>query len=157
MNTTDNIIETKAAQETTDRTKVPADKINLFIVDDDVQYGQSLKDSLEKEFHERLDVKDFPTGESALEEIQNSDKKPQVVLLDYLGNKPLNSKSDKHTVDDISKMSPGTGIIMLSDKKYEDRAIKALAHGAHDYVVKDKFALEHVVNSVKKALNPPKL
>ncbi len=157
METIEKIIEIKDNTEATDKTKQSSDKINLFIVDDDELYGQSLKDSLEKEFHDRLEVKVFPTGESAVQEIQNAEKKPQVVLLDYLGNKQLNAKSDKHTVDDISKISPNTGIIMISDKKYEDRAMKALAHGAHDYVVKDKFALEHVVNSVKKALNPPKL
>jgi hypothetical protein len=35
--------------------------------------------------------------------------------------------------------------------------MKALAHGAHDFVLKDKFAADHVVSSVRKALNPPKL
>jgi CheY-like chemotaxis protein len=149
--------KTKEGTGTKNKTKVPADKINLFIIDDDSSYSETLRDSLEKEFHDRLNVTVFPTGESAVQEIQNAEKKPQVVLLDYLGNKPLDPKSDKHIVDDISNISPQTGIIMLSDKKYEDRAMKALAHGAHDYVVKDKFAMEHVVNSVKKVLNPPKL
>jgi DNA-binding NtrC family response regulator len=149
--------KTKRVKDTNEELTGSNEKINLFIVDDDVQYGQSLKDSLEKEFQEKVDVRVFPTGESMIEEIEIAEKKPQVVLLDYLGNKPLNPNSDKHIVDDISRVSPNTGIIMLSDKKYEDRAMKALAYGAHDFVVKDKFTHEHVLTSVKKALNPPKL
>ena len=143
--------------ETVEKTMQPPDKINLFIVDGDIQYSQSLKKSLENEFHERLDVKIFTTWKSAEDEIKSAKKKPQVVLLDYLNNKPLNINIGKHTIDDISKISPNIGIIMLSDKKYGDQAIKALAYGAHDCVVKDKFAHQHVVTSVKKALNPPKL
>ena len=131
-------------------------KIKLFIVDEDLQYVKNIKDFLEKEFREPLNVKSFPTGESALEEIKKIDEKPEVVVLDYLGNKQLDTKNEKHTVDDISNISPDTGIIIISDKKYENRAMKALAHGAHDFIVKDKFTLKHLLNSIKKVLHPPK-
>jgi DNA-binding NarL/FixJ family response regulator len=143
--------------ETLERVIKPVKEIDLFIVDRDLQFGQTIKDSLEKEFHEHLFVKYFLTGESLIEEISRSVKKPNIVILDYFGNKSLNKQYEKHTVDAISVLSPDTGIIIVSDKMHEDRAMKALAHGAHDFVLKDKFAVGHLVNAVKKVLNPPKL
>jgi hypothetical protein len=31
-----------------------------------------------------------------------------------------------------------------------------LGYGAHDYVEKDQFAFDHILDSVKTALHPPK-
>jgi DNA-binding NtrC family response regulator len=146
----------EVTEKTIGKIKQSEDKVNVYIVDHDVEYRTSLKDSLEKEFYETMNVKTFTTGEALIHEIKKAQKKPNVILLDYLGNRHLNLNSVKHIVDDISRISPGTGIIMLSHKEYEEQAMKALAYGAHDYVVKDKFTHEHVLNSVKKALNPPK-
>ncbi len=141
-------------KEQHEKTDSLMDTVHVFIIDDDVEYGQALKSSLEKEFQERFEVTFFHTGESALAEIKSGGIKPHIVLLDYILNTTLDPNSDKHTVDMISKASPKTSIIMLSDKEHTDRAMQALAHGAFDYVLKDKFIQEHVINSIKKALNP---
>jgi DNA-binding NtrC family response regulator len=149
-------MKTPATMKTFEEPKVLGDRVNLFIIDNDLQYSQSLKGSLEKELYNQVNVKVFPTGESALEEIKKMEEKPHVVLLDYLTNKIYHQKSGKYIVNSIAKICPNTSIIIISEKNDEKEALKTLEYGAHDCIVKDKFAFIHVITSVKKALHPPK-
>jgi len=135
----------------------PAEKVSVFIIDSDVAYSKSLKNSLEKEFNAPLEINLFNGWDKAAKEIEIANQKPHAILLNYLSNKCLTEDSDKHTVDDILRVSPDTSIIMLSNKKDIDRAMKALAYGAQDLVVKDKFTHEHILNSLRKILNPSKV
>lgn len=131
-------------------------KLNIFIVDNDVQYRQSLKESLENEFSTYLNIYLFSTGESALAELENMKEKPQVILLDYMINKASNIHCGKHAVDQISDLCPNSSIIMIADKNYEQEALLAIEYGAHDLIIKDQFIFDHIITSVKKALHPPK-
>jgi len=128
------------------------EEIDLFIIDDQ-KYGKEIKRLIEERIPENVNVKIFSSGESVLREIRNNEKKPRIVLLDYTRNK-MNSRD--HAVDHILENSPDTDVIMLSDKEYKDRALKALGYGAHDYVEKDQFAHDHILDSVKTALHPSK-
>jgi len=128
------------------------EEIDLFIIDDQ-KYGKEIKRLIEERIPENVNVKIFSSGESVLREIRNNEKKPRIVLLDYTRNK---MNSSDHTVDHILENSPDTDVIMLSDKEYKDRALKALGYGAHDYVEKDQFAYDHILDSVKTALHPSK-
>ena len=133
------------------------EKIKLFIVDYDYYYSLSLKHSLEKKFGDSMHVELFRSGESCLEALRVSDEKPDVILLDYIENKELNKDNGEHTVDHIREISPDISIIILSTKKHADRAVKALGYGAHDYVMKDQFAFEHIYNAIDGCLHPSKV
>jgi len=148
-------MKTLTTMKTFKEPKVLGVRVNLFIIDNDIQYSQSLKGLLEKELYNQVNVKVFPTGESALEEIKKMEEKPSVILLDYLTNKIYHEKSGKYIVNSIAKTCPNTGIILISEKNDEKEAFKTLQYGAHDCVVKDKFAFVHVITSIKKTLHPP--
>jgi DNA-binding NtrC family response regulator len=131
------------------------DPIDLFIIDEK-SYGDELKKVLEENLDEEINVKIFPTGELGLKAMRGFKNKPKVVLLDYSRNRMNITGMEDHTVDNILESSPDTEIIIISDTESKERAMKALQFGAQDYVEKDQFAFEHIVDSVKTALNPPK-
>jgi len=132
-------------------------KANLFIVDGDYFYGQSLKSTLIEKLNDELSIKVFLNAESCLHQIMYSDEKPDIVILDHFENKKLNDQNNDHTVDYMQNMKPDVAIIILSDNDSFDRAIKALAYGANDFVIKDQFAHQHIYNAVKKCLHPAKV
>jgi DNA-binding NtrC family response regulator len=149
-------IQTKTQNKPLGREKeceTEQEEIDLFIIDDK-KYGNKLKRLIEEKIQENVNVQIFLTGESGVQAMKNNDKKPKIVLLDYSRNKMNGEKN--HTVDHILETSPGTDVIMLSDKANKQRALKALGYGAHDYVEKDQFAFDHILDSVKTALHPPK-
>jgi len=61
-------------------------KTKIFLVDDDVMFMESLKQSLNKE---KADVKVFSSGENCLKEMET--EVPEIVVMDYR----LNGNTDK--------------------------------------------------------------
>ena len=134
-----------------------SDEINLFIVDDDPHYGESLKRAFENEFDERVKVKFFTHGESCAEEIKKSEKNNFLIVLDYFGIKEPEIKDYKNTIEEISKINSKKGIIILSLKKYVEKSIRCPVHNTFDYLPADDFYFTQMVNSVKKCLNIPRV
>jgi len=132
-------------------------KFTVFVVDADHHSSISIQSSLEAGLGDEVAIKVFSNGESCLAEMNDHGQKPSVVILEYSENKRLNATCGEHMVDCIKKLSPESAIIILSDKANSDRAIKTLAYGAHDFVVKDRFLNEHIFSSVKKSLHPAKM
>jgi len=132
-------------------------KFYVYIVDPNYYDGVSLKKSLEKSFEEEVVIKAFSDAESCLRVMEGGEEKPNVVILEYTENRRLNETCGEHMVDCIKKLYPDTAIIILSDKENSDKAIKILAYGAHDFVVKDRFLDEHILSAVKKSLHPAKM
>jgi DNA-binding NarL/FixJ family response regulator len=135
------------------KTKKQTKKVNLFIVDNDEYYGLPVKHSLEKKFRKDIIINVFPDTESCLDGMKLSDKKTNMVLLDYSENKTLIKKNSSYVVDYIQKTSPATAIIMLSDKNHASRALKATANGTHVFIPKNEFAYEHIFSSVERCLH----
>jgi len=132
-------------------------KANLFIVAGDYSYGTSLKESLEKKFEEEIQARLFPDAELCLQFMKSNGEKLDIVILDYFENKTLNESNGEHTVDYIKKASPNTAIIIVSNKNDSECAMKALAYGAQDFVMKDPLSNENIFNSVEKCLHPAKV
>jgi len=132
-------------------------KFNIYIVDNDYYNGVSVKSSLEKSMGEEIAVKVFPDAEACQQEMKTKEERPTVVILEYTENKRLNLETGEHMVDFIKRMSPDAVIIIFSDRSNSERALQALAHGAHDFVIKDQFMHQHILTSVKKSLHPAKM
>lgn len=132
-------------------------KFKIHIVDNDYTNGLSVKTSLEKSLGPEVSVQVFPNAESCLEVIKKSEEKPAVVLIEYTENKRLNDEQGAHMVDHVKKLSAEAAIIVFADKANSARATKALAYGAHDFVIKDQFFHEHILSAVKKSLHPAKM
>lgn len=111
-------------------------KVKLFLVDDDAVFLKAL----EIEFlHEGdFDVETYPTGELCIE---NLDKNPDVIILDYhLDGIDKSAMNGLSTLDQIKKIDPSIPIIMLSSQDQIDIAIQCIHHDAFDYVVKSETA-----------------
>ncbi len=124
-------------------------KIKLFLVDDDAVFLKSL----EIQFLEHADfaIETFPTGELC---IQNLDKKPDVVVLDYhLDGVVKNAINGMQTLDKIKEINNGIPVIMLSSQDRIDVAVTCMHHKAFDYVVKSETAfirIQKVISTIFK-------
>ena|ERR1035437_9049947 len=110
--------------------------IDIFIIDDNKIYAQTLKGDIETAFHSMpVKVQSFLTGETCIKKLKI--EKPQVVILDYhLNSKHPDAADGIEVLDWIKKESPETSVIMLTVDDNIDIALKAFHHGASDYVVK---------------------
>lgn len=111
-----------------------AEKIKLFLVDDDAL----LLKSLEIEFmqHADFEIETFPTGELC---IKNLDHNPDIIVLDYhLDGIESGVMNGIETLDEIKKINPDIQVVMLSSQDKIEVAVNCMRHGAYDYVVKSE-------------------
>ncbi len=124
-------------------------KIKLFLVDDDAVFLKSLEIQFLE--HADFEIETFPTGELC---IQNLDKKPDVVVLDYhLDGVVKNAINGMQTLDKIKEINNGIPVIMLSSQDRIDVAVTCMHHKAFDYVVKSETAfirIQKVISTIFK-------
>jgi two-component system OmpR family response regulator len=122
-------------------------KIKIFLVDDDAVFLKSLEiDFLNLSDY---DISTFPTGELCIE---NLEKKPDVVILDFLldgvNKKAMNGIK---TLDEIKNFNPDIPVIMLSQQDKIEVAVSCMHHKAFDYVVKSETAfvrLQKIITTI---------
>ena len=123
------------------------DKINIFLVDDDVLYLKNLQ----IQFQEIgiNSIKAFETGEKCIENIS---MQPDVIILDYhLDGIQKNAMNGLATLDSIKQMNSSIPVIMLSSQDKIEVAISCMHHNAYDYIVKSETAfmrLQKVINGI---------
>ena len=128
----------------------PNDKIKLFLVDDDALFLKML----EIEFLDTADfvIETFASGELCIE---NLDKNPDLIILDYhLDGIDANAMNGLETLDKIKEFDTTIPVVMLSAQDKIDVAIKCMHHKATDYVVKSEtafFRLKQIVSAVLHA------
>ncbi len=124
-------------------------KIKLFLVDDDAVFLKSLE--LQFLGQADFDIETFPTGELC---IQNLNKKPDVIVLDYhLDGIVKNAINGMQTLDKIKETNAGIPVIMLSSQDKIEVAVSCMHHKAFDYVVKSETAfvrLQKVISNIFK-------
>lgn len=124
-------------------------KIKLFLVDDDALFLKSL----EIQFMEHADftIETFETGEKC---IDNLNKKPDVIILDYhLDSIDKTAMNGLKTLDKIKKHNPNIPVIMLSSQDKIEVAVKCMHHKAFDYVVKNETSflrLQKIISHIFK-------
>jgi two-component system OmpR family response regulator len=124
-----------------------AEKIKLFLVDDDALFLKSLEVGFLQ--HSDFSIETFATGELCLEHIKH---RPDIVILDYY----LNSIDKKamngiEILDKIKSYDPGIPVVMLSAQDRIEVAIDCMHHNATDYVVKSETAfirLQKIVTNI---------
>jgi two-component system, OmpR family, response regulator len=124
--------------------------LSVFLVDDDKMFLLSLKHKLIDQFK---DVKffTFTSGEECLE---NIDKNPDVVVLDYyLSEDAAGAMDGLDVLKKIKSVSNNIRVIMLSAQDKLNIAVESIKYGASEYVVKSETAFVRVQNSIKNLLN----
>ncbi len=109
-----------------------ADKIKIFLVDDDVIFVESLKHCLK---HDNAAIKSFSSGEECL---KSMDEDPEIVVLDYALSNSLNGVQ---VLNKIRASHPDTRIIMLSGQDSTNIINDTMKYGAYDYITKGETAL----------------
>jgi DNA-binding NtrC family response regulator len=116
----------------------------IYMVDDDPAFRKMIDSYLK--INRLTNVKQFSSGESMLEEL--SKEEPMAVIEDFdLGPGKLNGLE----IFKKSRMiKPGIEFIFLSGQSSIEVAVDAIKLGAYDYVVKDEFAKENILNRMRK-------
>ncbi len=112
----------------------------VFIVDDDETFGFIIQyriDDLKK-----FVIETFVDGTKA---INNAEKKPDVLILDY----HLKKMKGSVVLEKYRQISPDTKVIIVSSQENIDVAIGLMNNGADAYVVKG----EDVINKLEIAIN----
>ncbi len=128
---------------------VNANKIKLFLVDDDALFLKSLE--IEFLDHANFDIETYATGELCLKSLSHS---PDVIILDYqLDGIDKNAMNGIETLDKIKAVNPDIPVVMLSSQDKIDVAINCMHHRAFDYVMKSETAfmrLQKIITTIFK-------
>lgn len=129
------------------KTNTPANKIKLFLVDDDAMFLKLLE--IEFLQHADFEIETYATGELCLENISYN---PDVIILDYLLNGiNKNAINGIETLDKIKSLNSDIPVIILSSQDSIEVAIDCMHHRAYDYVVKSETAflrLQKIITSI---------
>ena len=101
--------------------------IKILVVDDEHEACDALKEFLSMKGYEVSTAQD---GQTALRKIKEYD--PQIVLLDVI----MPGMNGIKVLQQIKKMDPKIGVIMVTVVTDETQAKKALQLGAYDYITK---------------------
>ncbi len=120
-------------------------KTNIFIVEDNILYANTLQGFLKTSF-QNVKIKIFHTGEMFLKELFEN---PDIVIMDYF----LNSKYEKalnglEIIKQIKAEKPETHIIVLSIQEKYSVALKAISLYNCSYVQKDLDAFKNVAEII---------
>ena len=112
--------------------------VKILVVDDEIEACNALKEFLEVKGYEVYTAQD---GKTALDQVQ--ELSPQLVLLDMI----MPGMHGIEVLQEIKKVDPKIGVIMVTVVTDESQAKKALELGAYDYITKpvDLNYLDNVV------------
>lgn len=120
-------------------------KIRLFLVDDDIIFLKMLE--IQFQHHGDFDIETFETGELCL---QNLDKKPDVIILDFhLDGITKSAMNGLETLDKIKNSNPNIPVIMLSSQDKIDVAVSCMHNKAFDYIVKSETAFLRLQKAIE--------
>lgn len=118
-------------------------KVNILIVDDEIDLCQSLSELLEEE--EKYKVSIANSGKEVLVKIK--EKIPDLVLLDI----KMPEMNGIETLEKVKAIDKDILVIMLTAYQTVDSAVKSMKLGAYDYITKP-FEFEKLKISIKRAL-----
>ena len=124
---------------------------NIFIVDDDPMQAMMLQDYLSK--YSTFIITVFNSGEEC---IQNLNKEPHIVFLDYnFDQAGKNAMDGIEILKEIKAARPETEVVMISGQDKIEVAVNTIKYGAFDYIVKSESAFhrsENVIFNIIKRL-----
>ncbi len=132
-----------------------AEKLILFLVDDDDMYLQVLKHHIEKKFE--AIVHTYTTSEICL---TNLHLNPDIIILDYALNSVYHDAMDGVAMlKEINKRNIGKEkevyTVMLTKQDDVQVAVDTMKNGAYDYIIKGPTAdkrLEIVISNIRKQI-----
>ncbi|MCH2198240.1 MAG: sigma-54 dependent transcriptional regulator [Flavobacteriales bacterium] len=117
-----------------------AQPFNIFIVEDDLWYGEVLEYLLK--LNPEYNVEKFTSGKDC---IKNLHKRPSLVTLDY----SLDDMTGIEVMRQIKQFDAEIPVVVISGQEDVSTAVNLLREGAYDYIVKDDDAKDRLWNVVK--------
>jgi two-component system, OmpR family, response regulator len=117
----------------------------LFFVDDD----KMMLNLMEYTFkcREGFDVRSYFSGEECLE---NLNLNPSMVVLDYyLGEGESTVMTGLDTLKKINEINKNIPVVILSREKDKNLISKFMQYGAMQYVIKDDFFINTLIETVE--------
>jgi two-component system OmpR family response regulator len=117
----------------------------IFFVDDD----KMMLNLMEYTFkcREGFEVKSYFSGEECLENLYLN---PDLIVLDYyLGEAESSAMSGLDTLKIIAKRNKKIPVVILSREKSEEHIREFLRYGAMQYVIKDDFFINTLIETVE--------
>jgi DNA-binding NtrC family response regulator len=115
----------------------------IFVVEDNAVYNKLIVNHLRLQKFTRTES--FMSGEDCL---KNIDKKPDIIIQDYL----LDGMNGIDVLKATRKKNPDTEFIFLSGQNDIELAINSMKYGAYDYIVKDQFALKKLTDKINRIM-----
>lgn len=111
----------------------------IFVVEDDEWYQRFLVHHLS--LNPDYEIETFSLGKDC---INNLDKKPDVITLDYR----LPDMKGIEVLKYIKSVHPDIQVIMISEQDDIDVVVELLKYGAYDYIIKTKDIRERLLNTI---------
>jgi len=118
-------------------------RIHIILVEDNPGYREVMELTLADTSGMQLDAV-FGTAEAALQHLQDSDRKPDIALLDI----NLPGISGTEVIPQIQELSPDTQIIMLTQSEKEVDVLRAIQSGATGYLLKSA-SIEEITQGIR--------
>ena len=115
----------------------------IFIVEDNTVYNKLIVNHLR--LHKLTQTESFLSGEECL---KNIDRKPDIIIQDYL----LDGMTGIDVLKATRKKYPETEFIFLSGQNDIELAINSMKYGACDYIIKDQYALKKLTDKINKIM-----
>ncbi len=122
--------------------------LKIFIVEDDEWYGKMLEYTLK--LNPDDEVVKFSSGKEFL---QNLDKQPDIVTLDFR----LPDADGESLLKKIKNFNPDIEVIIISEQENIETAVSLLKDGAYDYIVKQEEIRDRLLNTVRNIRNQQNL
>lgn len=135
-------------------------ELRIFIIEDDRMFSKALEQKIERTFNGyNVRTSIFDSAEMANMYIA---EQPDIAIVDYhLDSKYKGAMDGIRTIELFKKNSPSTEIIILTAEESVDIAVRAMNHGAHEYIVKNESVFRKLrlslmqcmrINSLKRKL-----
>lgn len=115
----------------------------IYVVEDSKGYNKLITDYLKTKNYNN--VKSFYTSDECIRSLKGG-KYPDIVLQDYYMDK-LNGVD---ILNKVKKLHPGSEFIFLTGNESTEVVVNSIKHGAFDYIIKNEFAFEKVIDKIEK-------
>lgn len=122
--------------------------MKIVIVDDDSMYQTTLKHQLKAKLGDAIEVETYNSGEKMLLFL-NPKSLPELIILDYFLDYNPYSINGYEILKALNKMVPEAKIVMVTGGDNEEHKDKFIAAGAHDFIMKDKTAVDKILEIIK--------
>jgi len=128
-------------------------KLNVFILNDNLEVAGKLRRYLKKRFGDLLNISLFLNSRTCINMMYG--QVDMVVVDDYLYEKGSRGMSGIEVLKKIKDKSPGTEVVILTSDENVGLAVEAIKSGAKDYIINRAGAWQRLQNLIDRSISQP--